>query len=515
MSKFTPHPHQSEALTAIRAMDTSSGRIVMPTGSGKTAVEAWVLEEILNQRVGTLQDRARRLRAGKSPSNHKPRLHLVLAPRILLANQLMGEFDQHVAANFRAIGFHSGTIDTGMTPQEQDRARRHAENQLQRKSYEQISTTSVQVLKEHIARGFASDQDVIIVGTYHSCNKLAGLNFDTIICDESQYCIEKNFYKAVGELTARRKLFFTATEKHTDIREGKAVGRGLNNEEVFGPVVYQVAPQRLIEEGFIVKPRLHVMGASSASNDDNKVDLIKQVIEILKVQVEFAKHMPEAKIIIAMKGGEQVDIIAQNAQLIQDAIPDFDIYTILSDARKGARINGGEKVSRNEWLKEVKSTPRAFIFHYDILSEGYDLPGVTGVVILRNMYAAKAIQTMGRAMRTYSIPGLKSEALVSTVLIDGDNESSNQLATLISGLRDGDFDINIEKIKFTEDKQTSGTKKVKENKNVDGTDEDTTPRSKQELINIFHNIEINGKLETLEAIGKDTLEASLEAFFAS
>jgi hypothetical protein len=59
---------------------------------------------------------------------------------------------------------------------------------------------------------------------YHSCAKLAGIDFDTLIADESQYCVTENFNDSIKLLSARAKMFFTATEKFTASQKG----RGLN-----------------------------------------------------------------------------------------------------------------------------------------------------------------------------------------------------------------------------------------------------------------------------------------------
>lgn len=59
-------------------------------------------------------------------------------------------------------------------------------------------------------------------------------------------------------------------------------------------------------------------------------------------------------------------------------------------------------VSRREILEEMtslKDTDRAIFFHYDILTEGIDLPAITGVLILRELSRLKLIQNIGRACR--------------------------------------------------------------------------------------------------------------------
>ena len=92
---FTLYDYQQDAYDAAvdnisQSLDDSRGRFVMPTGAGKTIVQASILDwQIQN--------------------NSKSGVHLVLAPRIMLGNQLLGEYKQFLGVqSFRAIAFHSG-----------------------------------------------------------------------------------------------------------------------------------------------------------------------------------------------------------------------------------------------------------------------------------------------------------------------------------------------------------------------------------------------------------------------
>ena len=69
----------------------------------------------------------------------------------------------------------------------------------------------------------------------------------------------------------------------------------------------------------------------------------------------------------------------------------------------GARING-ETVKRDVFLKELRAmtdTDEAIIIHHDILAEGIDVPGITGVMPLISLKKSKFLQTLGRATRLH------------------------------------------------------------------------------------------------------------------
>jgi superfamily II DNA or RNA helicase len=81
----------------------------------------------------------------------------------------------------------------------------------------------------------------------------------------------------------------------------------------------------------------------------------------------------------------------------------YKIYAVASDDSIGNNING-EKVSRREFLNRLKEDGRnlsqkLLILHYDILAEGIDVPGITGIMPLRTLGKAKFLQTFGRSAR--------------------------------------------------------------------------------------------------------------------
>jgi superfamily II DNA or RNA helicase len=83
--KVTLRPHQSEAVNALR--QNAIGQVIVPTGGGKTLV--------------AIMDAVKRFEV------NVPRTIVVVAPRLLLANQLCSEFLEHVN-NANVLHVHSG-----------------------------------------------------------------------------------------------------------------------------------------------------------------------------------------------------------------------------------------------------------------------------------------------------------------------------------------------------------------------------------------------------------------------
>jgi len=412
MAIVTLHQHQLDALDKIKnaitqGNGTAIGRVVMPTGAGKTFVEAAVID---------------------SQTTHNMGIHLVLAPRIVLANQLIEEYRKYGGKKYRAIAFHSGSHEA----------------EPETIKWQELATTRVSILVEEYKKSRLVGTDLVVFSTYHSATKLAGIKFDTIIADESQYCVGDNFNGAIKNLEGRVKLFFTATERHTASNKG----RGLNNESLYGKLLYQISPVELIKKGFIVAPRLHLMYGETK---DEEKSIINEVIELAVEQDKLtAPELGFSKILFAMKGTKDVKTVNDNLKKFKEKLPNHDVFCITSNTKMGAQVNG-TKVRRENFLESLRLAKNALIFHYDILSEGIDVPGITGVCLMRNLNLAKLLQTIGRAVRLYKENGVnvKRQAWVSVPVLNGNEDTKEHVRTVIEAIRAGGFDINSELVHET------------------------------------------------------------------
>jgi len=399
-------PYQADCLDILLNTD-ENGRIVIPTGGGKTLIEASYL--------------------GRQLSFAGGKVHLVLAPRIALLSQLSKEYRDLAGQGYIALAFHSGT----------------AEPDYEKVKWQEFATTDIVKVEEELKRAKSLSKDLVIFSTYHSMHKLVNMLFTMVIADESQYLVSPEYFDKWNLLQATRRLCFTATEKHTPVLNG----RGLNNTVVFGEVLYQVSPKELIAGGWIVPPKLHIMYASTADSIKTSLD---EVINLAKYQDQVAlETMPASKILFAMNGTKAVRKVIEDIAVIKKAMPNHKIFTILSNAKFGAMVDG-IKVARGNFMKELRECDNALIFHYDILSEGIDIDGITGVAIMRNMTKSKLIQTIGRALRIFKAnPNAKQFALVSVAVLNNNNDTRAWVAEVVSQIRDAGFEINIEEVNFT------------------------------------------------------------------
>jgi len=357
---------------------------------------------------------------------------LVLVPRIILANQLINEFRKALGYDFRAMAFHSG----------------HHEPEDEKISWKEFNTTNPDILVENYYTAKKAKQDLIVFSTYHSCGRLEGIDFDTMIADESQYCVAENFGSNIQKVAAKVKLFFTATEKFTASKNG----RGLNNESIFGKRLFYISPQKLIKLGIIIPPRLHFMYGDTRSEEDS---IVHQVSEMAREQDNLTRpSLGFSKILFAMNGTDDVKTVEDQVKKVRAEFPSHDVFTITS--KTGAKING-VNIRREDFLEELATCGNALIFHYDILSEGIDIDGITGVALMRNLGLAKLLQTIGRAVRPYKAdPGKKPQAWISIPVINGNEDDKERIKTIIGYMRLGGFDISKEDIIETGENRHQG-----------------------------------------------------------
>ena len=348
-------PHQQRAFDAMQA--NNAGQIIVPTGGGKTYI---MIADAINQ-----------LKSGRKTI-------VVVAPRILLANQLCEEFMEFVSATWTHVCHaHSG------------------------ETHHFSSTKSDKIaLFNNTAR--AAGESCIIFTTYHSLGRVvdSGIDIDTIYFDEAHNGTARGFFVAVYATAqiAKRRYYFTATPK---TGRGTSVARGMNNTDVYGGVLENVPAQELIASGAIVPPKVVPFETNRIRTKHNAHDVdadnLKDMFEQLDVtqNPKVLVSAPSSKVLGNMLG--QTDILEYFKN------KGYDVMHITS--KFGAVING-KKVGREFFFQTLQEwgadDARKFvIFHYSILSEGINVPGLTHTILLRNLPIIEMAQTIGRVIRVH------------------------------------------------------------------------------------------------------------------
>ena len=341
-------PHQRHACDAM--LKYRKGQIIVPTGGGKT--------------ITMIQD-ALHLFSGDTPQTI-----VVVAPRILLANQLCKEFLEHITDPMvRVLHVHSGET--------------HHE-----------STTKSDYIYDWAVQTWKRNR--IIFTTYNSLKRVqeSGISVNAIYFDEAHNSVKRNFFPSTEFFSneADRCYFFTATPKHSLT----VFKPGMNDTAVYGQVICNVPAPDLVEQGYILPPKVvvkqlpmvkgrKVMYAEDADNlletiDDNNID----------------------KTLICARTTKQImGLISQSDFCMQLAERGYSWMTITS--KTGAIIDG-KKVNREEFFNTLNTwgkdgTKKFVVIHHSILSEGINVSGLEAVIFMRNMDYIGISQSIGRVIR--------------------------------------------------------------------------------------------------------------------
>jgi hypothetical protein len=168
----------------------------------------------------------------------------------------------------------------------------------------------------------------------------------------------------------------------------------MNNETFYGKVVSRNTPLQMIEQGYMVRPRIHYEKVEAGAGWPKIV---------MEAYVEHQKHIKYgAKMLVCTNGTKTIKKITDDEDFMKQCKEQF-ITVFAVSAALGARIDNIE-VKRNDFLKRLKAHKgKAIILHINILTEGIDVPDITGVMFARNMGLTRFLQSLGRATRVLPI----------------------------------------------------------------------------------------------------------------
>ena len=351
---LTLRPHQQRALDAMQRHER--GQVIVPTGGGKTLI--------------MIRDLLRRLADADQPITA-----VVVAPRILLANQLSSEFLEHID-NVEVMHVHSGETH-------------------------HYSTTKPHKISARSSVYRSADRHQIIFTTYHSLRRIndACLRVDVAYFDEAHNSTRSDFFPEVANLDAKNYFYFTATPRHSR----KAWGRGMNNTIVYGNVIESVPAPELVNNGSILPPTVvpyeidftRQKGTSAAASDR---EMLLSVID------DLSDEQGQKVLVAAPSSKVMWALLTKTPILYEMSQRGYDVLHITS--KYGAYIND-KKVNREQFFDTFnawgKDPNRKFvIFHYSILSEGINVHGLTHTILLRNLQVIEMAQTIGRVIRLNS-----------------------------------------------------------------------------------------------------------------
>ena len=383
-------PHQEQAVKAM--LRNTKGQIIVPTGGGKTMC---MIDDAMNE----------------FSRSYMGQTIVVVAPRILLANQLSSEFLEFID-NAEVLHVHSGETH-------------------------HYSTTKASRISVWSTKNAVSNQ--IIFTTYHSLHRVqeSGIHVDTIYFDEAHNSVQKNFIQSVEyfSMYADRSYFFTATPKHS-LTPLKA---GMNDSDIFGNVICNVPAPQLVNQGYILPPKVEVYRTRILEKDELVADRdCEQMIDAMD-------NLKKSKVLICAKSTKQIVNLISHTKFVNELA--WRGYSYMLITSKTGAIIDGEKVNREEFFNVLNAwgqdpDKRFVVLHHSILSEGINVKGLEAVLFMRSMDYVGISQTIGRVIRkgaedkvfglvcipVYSKVGIstakKVEAVVDTIFNKGEAATS-------------------------------------------------------------------------------------------
>ena len=347
---ITLRPHQHEAVNAM--WQNNKGQVIIPTGGGKTI--CMIQDTIHQQAVPT----------GITT--------VVVAPRILLAEQLCSEFFELVdTTHTHILHVHSGETS-------------------------HFSTTKAEKINLFVNTARTAGENVIIFTTYHSLHRLqeADIEVNTIYFDEAHNSVQRNFFPATEHFAADsdRCYFFTATPKHSLT----VFKPGMNDTEVYGKVICNVPAPKLVEEGYILPPKIVVKQLDMVQDKQMIADRDSQNL------IDTIDENALDKILVCARSTKQIIKLLAESDF-RNELAERGYSCMYITAKTGGVIDG-QKVNRevffdtlNAWGKDPNK--KFVVLHHSILSEGINVSGLEAVLFMRNMDYIGISQSIGRVIR--------------------------------------------------------------------------------------------------------------------
>jgi len=500
------YPHQQEAVDQI--LQNDKGTIILPTGAGKTFIQ------VATNAIDMVRTQSFRI-------------YTIRVPRIILSYQILTEcysFQNKFDIESKYLLVHSGSnVDE--------------ESLLELKSdkvmWHDISvTTNSKEIKKIISDAQRQNLPIVIIETYDSAHvtydviKKMRLNIEICHNDECQYLVREEFEHLL-KYNYNRMYGYTATP-----RNAKTIG--MQNEELWGEKLYSMTPREAIERGIIVRPRMIYL-ASKEDKSFSKDDLTKSFSKMVKYDFEILNHYnPKVKnkLLVASRGSVDMINFIHSKECKELIESDVHIFAIGSNKKISAFYNG-QTYKRTDWLRKLQTIGKndkeqMVVIHFDILSEGIDIPGFTGISFYSAKEIGKFIQLYGRTARLDVID--RSKLLTGEISVnnlskwkkpysfvivhqfnDIEGSHSEEITQMVSNLREFGFEPHEDIIIDTQ----NGISEKTELDNL--LDEDDKRRLSGKLIEkyeIHYRIEKEKDASLFAEQSNETIE-ELEEFFYS
>ena len=384
--KLIPHPYQIEALAKIdeTLAKASRAHVVMACGTGKTLVALWAAEAL------------------------KPKTILVLVPSLTLLQQTLDEWSRH---NRWGKDFSYLCVCSDPTVVAKDA---NDPVRLDAMDLEFRVDTNPSEVRRFIERETPSIK--IVFSTYQSLpivsEGVLGLApFDMAIFDEAHKTTGPQgglFAQSLKDenIRIRKRVFFTATPRHYDIRHRDKEGDfrivSMDDETIYGPRAYTLTFGSAARQGIICNYKVVISVVDGQEINEFSLrhgitlvegDLIGARWVANQIAVERAVKKTGAKRAITFHSrvSSAKEFSADSSHGVRQFLHSFSVF----------HVNGDQKSSeRKHLIRAFREAENGLITNARCLTEGIDVPAVDMVAFIDPRHSRIDIaQATGRAMR--------------------------------------------------------------------------------------------------------------------
>lgn len=384
-----PLSHQQGALTAIARglVENNRATVVMACGTGKSLVALWAAEQ------------------------HGGKTLLVLVPSLALVRQLLHEWLRETA--WERFTFMCVCSDPTVAKGADDLVVHQADLDFP-------VTTDSATVSRFLGKSF--DGIKIVFSTYQSAQVVAeGLPvgadgvkqpFDLAIFDEAHKTASRDgtrfsFALEDANLPIRKRLFFTATPRHYDIRKKDKEGDStlvysMDRPEVYGPVIHTLSFAEAARQDIICDYKVVISVVTSEMVNDHVLkhgevivggDTVKARQVALQIALQKAVEKYGVSRIFTFHGSVAAarSFTSDDGEGIRHHLPDFTTL----------HVSGEMPTARREdQMKAFRQSEKAVISNARCLTEGVDVPAVDMIAFISPRKSkVDIVQATGRAMR--------------------------------------------------------------------------------------------------------------------
>ena len=170
----------------------------------------------------------------------------------------------------------------------------------------------------------------------------------------------------------------------------------MNDPEVYGNVICNVPAPKLVQEGYILPPKVVVKQLDMVQDKQMIADRDSQNL------LDTIDDNDLGKILIAARSTKQIIKLLSESDF-REQLAERGYSCMYITSKTGAIIDG-QKVDReyffdtlNAWGKDPSK--KFVVLHHSILSEGINVSGLEAVLFMRNMDYIGISQSIGRVIR--------------------------------------------------------------------------------------------------------------------